>query len=196
MHPTFSRIRKKLKGPANVSFEKYEALEKTYDSVQDTVEQKNAEIEQLKNMMERLKNCKDAVEVAEIVKAHSTAVEEFEWLTDEIQKVSKNVPSVALEALFYEYSGRNWSPTVGYGQDEDLLRRIEAAEEEHYLITGNGVEARNHPKLNRVREKIDALARFLSRSEANEMITSFEEDNDYPLNLRNRQFWTDHLELF
>jgi len=193
---TFLRIKKKLKGPAMVSCAKYEALEKTYESVQDTVEQKNAEIAQLKKMVERLKNCKDAVEVREIVKAHSTDDEEFERLTDEIQKVSHNVPRVALEALFYEYSGRHWSPTVGYGQDDDLLRRIEAAEEEHYLVTGNGVEARDHPKLNRIREKLDALASFLSTRPEAEMITSFEEDNDYPLSLRNRQFWTDHLELF
>jgi len=186
----------KLPQNSRVSAEQYLELRKAYKKEKQAYQKANDEIDKLKELIEELKECKDAEEVANITKEHNTEWEQFESLSDSVQKKLHKLPNIVSEAIYYHFRGQQLV-IVNPFEERDQLNRAQEAEEEGYLIADE-MSFDPNSKDRRVSDaisKVDELSNFLREVEESEFAEQFYEQYDYEPSIDNKRFWRDQFDI-
>ena len=84
-----------------VSAAEHETVIKAYDAAQATIAEKDTKLEELEELIGKLKECKDKSEVTAVMHQTLAFEETFERLTGEFKSLTRDLPSVAVEAMYY-----------------------------------------------------------------------------------------------
>jgi hypothetical protein len=188
---------KKITGLTSVKSEVFSAINDKYNLILET-NQKNEEIiEQPHNQIEELRQCKDKEESSAIMLKYSSENDIFQSLAEKVRETLSLLSSSCIDVLFCYTTGGCYSLPPRFG-NEDIHEAIGSDIQERYLeceedyITVNT----DHPKIRRAIKALDKLQNFIIErlSENSDLISSFEDENDYPFDFSNREFWRDYLE--
>lgn len=178
-----------------MSYADHDKIVQAYKSAQDTVVADAQRIGALESLVNELRACKDRSEVAQVMRQHTTEDEEFERRASAAKGALRELPSEAVEALYYHMKDDEWFVRSGFGT-EDLWEGIRAPEERSFLRTDeNQIIAESaNPKMRRSIEELESLADFMGKA-SSEFTEAFEEEDDCQLDIANRDFWEKYLGL-
>lgn len=184
----FPDLQKQLLPADRVALEKYQEAEAKYKEALQSLAERNDQIAALNRQIDDLKKCKDAREVIEVSRKYDSVADQFDELVGKYARLTKGLPGVVREALFYTWNSINWNPE----QDE----RLADAFERDYIVFSDGYEANTeHPKVQRAWGALEELSRFLSDDGSVDFLAELEEEVDFPPSLTNRDFWREYLDL-
>ena len=129
----------------------------------------------------------------------STAEEEFEQHVKQFKAAARDLPSVAKEAMYYRQREEDWYPRTGFGTQDEWEDINRAAERGFVQLSQDGNKVslnENHPKVRKAIAKLSELETFMQDESVGEGFPAdFEDDNGYPFDLSNRDFWQEQLDL-
>src|SRR6266496_1983674 len=139
-------------------------------------EASQAEVTRLNNLVDKLSELKDAPQVAEVVRGHSTAIENFETLATAAAAAIQPLHWTVREALYQTVRGDHYYPKDNWDEVQGPIEygqlRLNADE--------NGVlPDEKDPKVRKAIEALDGLAGFLGSSLPDEFLAWYRaEAND------------------
>lgn len=135
-------------------------------------------------------------EVKKVIHETLDEFKKFEILIQKINKETKSLPKVVLEATYYHYSHGTFR--LNGLSDPFLCQNVESAAEEGYLSIDerDGIVSleTSDPKIQQVLKLISDLRIFLDKAKEEFYIDVIERYNFNP-ELKNRRFWTTFLNL-
>lgn len=183
------RILKKLPRPESASRAELEAAKEQYGSALEEVEKRDEEIEELKETIGELKKCKDAAQVRSVVRKHSNTRDEFKRLCDAAHDALERVEPATRSALFCDVRGEKYSP-----EGNDAWKEVRDAEERQELSVEDGCELNEeHPRVHKAQRAVNDLGDFLRNLRDDDFIQEFEEEQEFPLKIGNKDFWHAYL---
>lgn len=192
------RLLKKLPQPSTVPLKDHKALEAKYEELLEEADETAEEISTLKEKVKRLEKCKDKDEVREVLREFTDEWSQFQSLCKRAKTFSDKLPSVAVEAIYHEITGKEGRP-----KGEELWDDIRSAIQDDYLIDSDGnVEVNfDDPSVAEYSEAVEEVRSFLMRQEEVSLVevSAFVEQytNQYGHrpDFKSRRLWTDHLGL-
>jgi hypothetical protein len=121
----------------------------------------------------------------------------FEQHVRELKALCRDLPHEAIEAIYHDHRGEDWIPRTGFGTQDDW-EDIHRAEQRGFVTVSsdNRVEiAHTHPKVRKALDKLSDLNYFMANDAGEEFSSEFEDENEYPFDLSNRDFWSNKLGL-
>ncbi|MBN9397118.1 MAG: toll/interleukin-1 receptor domain-containing protein [Candidatus Melainabacteria bacterium] len=187
-------ISTQLLGASNVPAAKFRELEAMHTEAQDVIQEKEKEIKRLNEYAAELKKLKNKAEVSAVDREFDESSDVYDALVAEVQKLTDKLPSCVVDALYHSHNGLEWHPSQNV-EGDDIWDKIDSAEKDQMLeVWENRVSPnRKHPKVRNAINKIDELHDFLESEEASDLVEQFEDENEYPLSLRNKEYWDKHL---
>lgn len=185
----------KMVGFTKVSIEKYTELQENYEIALQDVEDIEEKLDQANETIEKLKKAKDKEAVTEILIADMEEWEQFTALAEDAEGCLGDLSNVAVEALYYDYSGGTYSPSYW---DKDWLRdEVKESQERGYIegaenddITPN----KFNPRISKAIKHLDKLDHFLGHS-STEFDEVFIEKHEIEPDMNLRDFWEKFLGL-
>lgn len=190
-----SGLLKTLPTPESVSPAAYkQALAELDDAKRGLAEQLNAQ-SQLEKLVASLSNAKDKTEVASIKRAHRSDSATLSHLVEELAETLAALPRCA-SFLAYKELGQGEDVRINSSRDQDFaVDAASAAEDQIVEIDdlGNCKLNGQHPKVKKMARAYRELERFVE-SAPPELADNFEEENEVPLSLANREYWTQFID--
>lgn len=128
-----------------------------------------------------------------------TTKEEFEQHVRQLKITARGLPSVAMEAMYYRQRGEDWYPRTGFGTEDQWEDINRAAERGFVQLSQDDTKVslnENHPKVRKALAKLSELEAFMQgESVGEDFLSEFEDEEGYPFDLSNRDFWREHLDL-
>lgn len=186
-----------IAGPSRIAVERHEALQQQYDEAIAEVSDKDSEIRVLRQQIEELKALKDRAEVAEVTARYTDDQEHFEILVEEVKAAFRRLPSIAVEALYYEERGDPFIVKTGFDRDDSRLDAARSAEQNGYIAFHDSEVSLNHDdrKVRQATAALSELREFLSGGASGDFNERFDNEHEFPADLSNRRFWTHYLDL-
>lgn len=198
---SLGRITAKLPIPESVSRQEHDTLLERFRECQEALDQNELETSRLRDMVAALKACKDSEEVKDVEKSFSTSYEVFVGLVDAVKSAFSKLPRIVTFVAYQE--GISDDGVLLDRWDESALKEATDAYEHQYLLCDEPTFALNadHPKVRRAAEALRKLSEFIwkkqeeyeEKDEDDSLFELFEQENDYPLSLANRDFWHDYI---
>lgn len=159
--------------------------------LENTINNLIEEKAELEDLIGELKKAKDRTEVAVIIKNRnpSTKFQEFIELCDVVKKRLRENPSIINGIIFRSYSGKK--VTI---RGEGNYREIDEAFASDFIDDEYNVRWEETSEMLRIKNALDNVERFLSKTLKNDFYQSYEENFDAPLNLSNKLFWEEVFE--
>lgn len=185
-----------IKLPDTVTANEHAGVKQELKDALEVYEEAQREVERLTALNTELGKAKDRIEVASIVKRHSTAQATFEDLVrsaaHELQEQSRAVSFVA----FRTYSDSTpvvFDPRKDPDAEDDAS---EAAQKKLLLADTTGYTLNDaHPRIRKLTGALDELRDFLnSGTTPADLFTTFEAQTEIPLEFDNREFWESQLD--
>lgn len=175
--------------PSIVPAAEYEALQNELTETKDALAESDDENERLENLVKELEQCKDKREVRGVKKRHSSEQEQFDELVSSAAQQLEDLPR-AVSLVACKAYGFGEPVHVDPFKDKDVRDEADEAAAKQYLDADENYYSlnREHPKLKKVIKMIERLARFLDEASP-KLFESFEEENEFPLSIQNREFW-------
>ncbi|HUU17854.1 MAG TPA: TIR domain-containing protein [Sedimentisphaerales bacterium] len=181
---------KSLPSPTHVPLEKLKAAEDKYKAALEDIRNKEKEIRTLKAQISDLEKCKDCDQVSAVARKYSTDDKVFGELCANTRSALENLEYATMVTLFWSIRGDNYRPK---GRDEwDEVREAETREEV-YVDDDCCDLNEDHPRVEKAQEALDELQNFLSELKNPELKQRFERENEFPLSLTNKDFWSKFL---
>jgi hypothetical protein len=183
----------KLKQPGVVDRSEMEAVKSDYESAIQESSLKDEKIEVLEEMIEALKQCKDADEVAGVLRDYSNEEEEFEKLVEAVDEAFGKVPKAVVEALFQSQHSTEAGWDLFCGGNDPNVTHDEAAKSVERRFLSYQEEGwyklnRDHPLVSKAEDALKALKAFLAAADP-DFINALEDEHEVPVELSNRDFW-------
>lgn len=178
----------------NVPLSKFKGIEEELVAAKQIIDEQNSEIKILKTLNKELEGAKDKASVSRI-KRTLQIQDPFERLASNFRDETKKLPNIVLEALFQNQTGRDWSP------QREELSEVRAAEERGYLVDKEYCFQVNekHPQIEKANSLLHEMYEFLEADEEkvseSTFVSEFNENHDFPLSLKIRDFWETYLGL-
>jgi hypothetical protein len=179
---------------------KYEKAVTDYEEARSELRLSGEREAVLKTKIAELERCKDKAEVDAVIQQFSSVPEEFERLCQSAKECAASLCDDTVEAVFHEVAQTEIRPG-GFHFD---WKGIRTAAQKRELKQDDGIVEvnRDHPKVDRFVNAVEAVRRFITGAESFELADEFEqfaerfeEENDYPLEIESRDFWQDYLGL-
>ena len=167
---------------------KLDEADAKFDSAMDEIDNKNGEIEQLKLVVKELKKLKNKDQVRNVVRKHSTDQERFDAACAKANDALGNLKSATVMALFHSIRGEVYCPR---GEDEWEDARSAALTEEVFNPEDGTLVPGSRKSVVAAQDAIEELSSLIRdlEFEESEFAASFEDENDIPLSIRNKEFW-------
>jgi hypothetical protein len=185
----------KVSGRTTVSAKDYDELKTKYNAaVKATVEYED-EIRKLKSQFAELATKKDKNDVLKILLENSDELNRFAILKEAFKAISRNLPSPALEAMFYRERGEDYRLPPHFANEHIHESAQQAAERDFVEIDENLVTLNSaHPVVSAALVELRKIEDFLlNASEA--FRDNYQDENDHPFSISNRDFWERNLGL-
>jgi hypothetical protein len=185
----------KISGRTSVSAKDYNELKTKYDAaVMATVEYED-EIRKLKSQFAKLASKKDKNDVREILLAGSDEPKQFANLKEAFKSISRNLPSPALEAMFYRERGEDYRLPPYFASEHIYETAQQAAARDFVEIEENQVTLNSaHPVVSAALVELRKIEDFLLNA-SDAFRDNYEDENDHPFSITNRDFWEKNLGL-
>lgn len=186
-----------IKGPSKISAEKHEELNNRYSALLDEVTEKEATIRLLNQQVAELKELKDREQVAAVMASYSDEDDQFDALVEAVCTEFTKLPSIVVEAFFYEERGESFIIKTGFDRDDDRIDAARSAEQNGFITYRDSEVSlnENDRKVIRARNALIDLKEFLNGGASSEFLERFDEEYEFPPDLSNRRFWVQFLDL-
>ncbi|EKS6739482.1 toll/interleukin-1 receptor domain-containing protein [Enterobacter kobei] len=175
--------------PNTIPIVEYENLKKELLETRAALEEINDENEILSNKIKELALCKDASEVREVQKKFSSEEAQFDEYIEDCSSALDKLPRIVSLVLCRSFGTGTPVLIDPYKDDIASEEANDAVSKQYLKVEGKFYELNDdHPKIKKISAKLDKLERFL-HDISEDFITSFEDANDFPLSLDNREFW-------
>jgi hypothetical protein len=183
-------VLKSLPSPDLVSGDKHKEAQEQYRKALDEISNKEKKIKAQNAQISDLERCKNRDEVNAVARKHSAVDEVFEQLCSKAETALDNLQRATQVALYWDVRDE---PYVPDGREEwDVVREAETVEEvwvdENYCYP-----SKDHPRVAKAQDAISQLGQFLDELKSPEFERRFEDEHEFTMSLRNRDFWRKFL---
>ncbi len=182
-----------LEGPSSVPAESLKAVEEKYQAAMTEVGNKEKEARTLRNQIDDLEKCKDSDQVRLVDRKYSSSQEQFEKLVALLKTAFGKVRRATISAIFCERRDEfcHWA-------DRDEREDVREAEQRQEVIVYNDHYTPNpeHIRVAKARDALRELDQFLRDKSQTDLIAKLEGDYEFPINLKNKEFWHRVLEVY
>ncbi len=183
-----------LPAPISVPPEKLKDAQNNYQAALEDIGKKEKQIETMKAQVADLEKCKDKEQVGTVARKYSTENEVFEELCTKAQSALSKLQVATRVAMFWTTRGDNYIPKDQYEWDQV---RVAAAVDEVCPEEDCCYLNEDHPRVSKALDALSELREFVDDLEdaesESEFERRFEEENDFPLSLSNKDFWNEFL---
>lgn len=178
-----------LPGPTHVPLEKLNAAEDKYQAAMADIGSKEKEIELLKTQIHDLEKCKDRDQVSTVARKYSNDDEVFGELCANTRSALENLERATKITLFWSIRDDNYRPKERY--EWDKVQEAETMEEVY--VDDFCYPNEEHPRVAKAQEALGELQNFLCELKNPEFKQRFERENEFPLSVTNKDFWSKFL---
>jgi hypothetical protein len=183
------KVVKMLPGRTQIPAQEYKALQEKYEASQERVAELEDDMEQKNKYIQELEGMKNRSDVQAAKKKYNDQGSEFDDLVRVFSKAASELPSAAIEALFYHARDEVYALPNRYGNDQLYEDAHDAAKDEYVSIEGNAVSIDDsHPEVREAVEAMNNLAVFMNRADE-DFIEAFEAEHKTKFSITNRHFW-------
>jgi hypothetical protein len=185
----------KIFGSTVVPFTDFCLIKDKYGIAQETNQKNEETIEQLHNQIKELMQCKDKEETAAVMQKYSSENEIFDSLIEKVHDTLSPLSSHCIDALFCHITGGDYH-LPPYFSNEHIHDEVNTDIQNRYLNNEeNGITVNtDHPKIRRAIDALKQLQEFMDGlPKDSDFIDSFEDENEYPFDFSNREFWEGYL---
>jgi hypothetical protein len=184
------KILKNLPSPEIVQRTELTSIQKQYQAALEEIQNKEQEIEVLDDKVSDLEKCKDATQVRKVLRKYSSSDEEFERLCEDAKRALRRIKTATVEALFWELRGERYI----LADSEQLAAAQEAESIKEVSLDEHGCEPdTSHPRVSKAEDAVNDLKHFLSKLKDDDFFEAFEEENQFPADVSNKEFWDKFL---
>ncbi|WP_213991534.1 toll/interleukin-1 receptor domain-containing protein [Sodalis sp. dw_96] len=175
--------------PSIIPIEEYEALKKELSETKAALAEIDDDNEKLSILVKELEQCKDQSEVRAVKKRHSSEKDEFDELIRIAVAQLMELPRV-VSLVMCKAFGSGESTYLDPFKDKDTRDEADEAVGKQYLDVDNSCYSlnRQHPKIKKTIKMLENLDVFIDEI-SKEFVAAFEEENEFLLSLKNREFW-------
>lgn len=182
---------KGIKPPAQVALAEHNKVQK---DLKEAIEQISLLQKQISNLEAKnidLAKLKNATEVKQVNHKHASSSEELDALETEVREMLKPLPKVMAFVAFRELGTGN-SAFIDYKANPDLSDEAQGCLDKKYLATEDQQHwylNTSNTKVKRLADAVNALSHYLSRNLPEDVAQAFEEENDFAMEIDNRDYW-------
>lgn len=183
-------IIKILPKPKQVPLEKLKEAEERYKAAIRDIGDKEKDIKALKAQISDLEKCKDSDQVSAVMRKYSTDDKVFGGLCAKARSALEGLEDATRVALFWSIRDDNYRPKERH--EWDKVQEAETMEEIHFdddFCYAN----EDHPRVAKALEALGELQDFLCELKNPEFKKRFERENEFPLSVTNKDFWSKFL---
>ncbi len=181
-----------LEKPSTVDRTELVAAEANYQAALDEVASKDEENDTLKAQIEELRKCKDATQVNAVVSKFSNDEQQFNALCERAEERLRKVQYATQTALYWHMRSGTYCPESNEWENvreaADIQEVIDPEDNTCYVN-------KSHPRVSKALEALGELSNFISEKEVDEssFAADFAAENEFPLSLSNKEFWSQYL---
>ncbi len=183
-----------LPKPNLIDAAKYEKLENNYTASLNTITSLNNSVIDQKAIIDELMSIKDKDSVNDVILKHSSEIEAFDKLKNDVKSISSKISNTILDVIYKNYCGTPypWPSRFEYpNKCEDIEEGISRK-----LIRENSdvclEPIDKHPVIAQLQEALSKLNTFL-KSTSSSFVEYFISENSYSPELDNIDFWNDYI---
>jgi hypothetical protein len=156
------------------------------------VEEENKVLREQLALMEK---AKDRAEVEKIKMKFIPEQEHYSALVKKVNQKLNNLSPIEVRCIFSSIRDELWEPSQDCSREYGTL--IEKAKQSEWIIESGFDDSlkpnRNHPRLRSVFEAIEELDRFITNELSPDAIATMQDQNEYIMDVKNRQYWEEAL---
>lgn len=185
-----------LEKPGMVSKEELKAVKEQYQAALEEIGNKEKEVDVLKTQISDLEKCKNRDEVRAVNRNYSTEQQQFERLVEESKSALRKLRNATAKAIFHKQRGDNY---VWDGKDE--WHDVQEAEKVQEVEIFDGytrycTPRDEHIRVQKAHGSLRELSEFLNNEDHFDFVIKLEEEREFPINLKNKEFWQHFLGLY
>lgn len=178
-------ILKNLPQPDKVDRSVLQAAEAKYAASQDDISEKEDQIAKLKEQIVDLENCTTKAEAKAVRAKHSSLEGQFDALVSAASSALTDLHTSTCDLLFHERGGEG-DPEM----DEEWHADASTAASIQEISTKDGYSVNTeHIRVRKAQDALDELDNFIRRLPDEKFEEDFEEEHNFPLSLKNKEFW-------
>lgn len=186
-------VLKSLPVPDYVSADMFKEAQERYQAALADISVREQEVEKLKAQIVDLSSLKDAAQVKKVNRKYTKIADEFERLCDAAAGELRALKTATVASLFYYQSGNEYFPT---GDEWDDVKKAEDIKEVETKTEDKCIPRTTHPRVRQAIKALKDLRKFVDTIKEEQFFKDFEAENQFEVDITNKEFWQKYLVKF
>jgi len=168
-------------------------VNENYAAALEEIKTYSEEISELRARLKETEACRDAEEVRNIRKKYTDEHEQFKQLCSDAKQPVEELEWATIQCLYWHMRDEGWAPER---EDSEYAKQAEAKDEIVYDYDVSRCHINpDHPRVTTAIDALRELGGFIDRhtEEDSTFIEDLRDENQFPISLTNKDFWSQFL---